>query len=54
VLPDDVRAVAHAVLDHRLLLDVDRELRGATVEEAVDSVLGAVPIPLAEETGAAV
>ena len=30
-LPDDVRAVAHAVLDHRVLLDVDRELRGATV-----------------------
>ena len=32
VLPDDVRAVAHAVLDHRILLDLDRELRGATVE----------------------
>ena len=54
VLPDDVRAVAHAVLDHRLMLDVDRELRGATVEGAVESVLGSVPIPLAEETGAPV
>jgi MoxR-like ATPase len=47
VLPDDVRAVAHAVLDHRLLLDIDRELRGATVQGVIDAVLEAVPIPLA-------
>jgi MoxR-like ATPase len=46
VLPDDVRGVAHAVLDHRLLLDVDRELRGATVEAVTDSVLNEVPVPL--------
>jgi MoxR-like ATPase len=52
VLPDDVRGVTHAVLDHRLLIDVDRELRGATVPEAVDEVLAEVPIPLAEETAA--
>jgi MoxR-like ATPase len=49
VLPDDVRTIAHAVLDHRLLLDVDRELRGATVEGVVDSVLQTVPVPLADE-----
>ncbi|RPH36852.1 MAG: MoxR family ATPase [Chloroflexi bacterium] len=48
VLPDDVRAVAHAVLDHRILLDLDRELRGATAEGVVDSVLDEVPVPLAE------
>jgi MoxR-like ATPase len=48
VLPDDVRAVAHAVLDHRILLDLDRELRGATVEGVVDAVLDEVPVPLAE------
>jgi hypothetical protein len=34
------------VLDHRLLLDVDRELRGATVEAVTDSVLNEVPVPL--------
>jgi MoxR-like ATPase len=51
-LPDDVRAVAHAVLDHRLLLDVDRELRGATVPGVVDDVLADVPVPLAEEASA--
>jgi MoxR-like ATPase len=49
VLPDDVRTVAHAVLDHRLLLDVDRELRGATVGGVVESVLESVPVPLADD-----
>jgi MoxR-like ATPase len=51
VLPDDVRAVAHAVLDHRLLLDIDRELRGATVEAVIDAVLESVPVPLAGDAG---
>ncbi len=51
VLPDDVRTVAHPVLDHRLLLDIDRELRGATVAGVIDSVLETVPVPLAGEAG---
>jgi MoxR-like ATPase len=51
VLPDDVRDLAHAVLEHRLLLDVDRELRGATVRGVVEAVLDEVPLPLAEENG---
>ena len=51
VLPDDVRAVAHAVLEHRLLLDIDRELRGATVKGVIDEVLEAVPVPLAGDGG---
>lgn len=50
-LPDDVRAVAHPVLDHRLLLDIDRELRGATVRGVVDDVLDQVPVPLADDAG---
>jgi MoxR-like ATPase len=49
VLPDDVRTVAHAVLAHRLLLEVDRELRGATVTGVVQDVLDSVPVPLADE-----
>jgi MoxR-like ATPase len=52
VLPDDVRGVAHAVLDHRVLLDVDRELRGATIPAVVDDVLAEVPVPLSEEASA--
>jgi MoxR-like ATPase len=49
VLPDDVRTVAHAVLAHRLLLEVDRELRGATVTGVVQEVIDSVPVPLADE-----
>jgi MoxR-like ATPase len=51
VLPDDIRDVAHPVLEHRLLLDIDRELRGATVRGVIDSVLEAVPVPLAGDGG---
>jgi MoxR-like ATPase len=50
VLPDDVRGLAHPVLDHRILLDVDRELRGATVAGVVEAVLDGVPLPLAAGT----
>jgi MoxR-like ATPase len=46
VLPDDVRWIAHPVLDHRLLLDIDRELRGATARSVTDAVLAQVPIPI--------
>lgn len=49
VLPDDVRRVAHAVLDHRLLLEVDRELRGATVAGVIGEILDSVPVPLAAD-----
>ena len=49
VLPDDVRGIAHNVLDHRLLLDVDRELRGATVAGVVDAVLAEVPVPMPDD-----
>ena len=49
VLPDDVKAVARPVLGHRVLLDVDRQLRGASVERIVDEVLALVPVPMAVE-----
>jgi MoxR-like ATPase len=48
VLPDDVREMVGPVLGHRLLLDVDRELRGASVEAAIGDLLASVPVPLAE------
>ena len=46
VLPDDVLAVARPVLGHRLLLDVDRQLRGATIERVLDEVLGSLAVPV--------
>jgi len=45
VLPDDIRDIASAVLAHRLTLDLDRALRGATVEGALEAVLSDVPAP---------
>ncbi|MBF6604812.1 MAG: MoxR family ATPase [Chloroflexi bacterium] len=45
VLPDDVQAVAPAVLAHRLRLDIDRELRGASLAAVVGDVLGTTPVP---------
>jgi MoxR-like ATPase len=45
VTPDDVKAVAPAVLTHRLIVDLDRSLHGATAEGAVASILQAVPVP---------
>ena len=44
VLPDDVSALADAVLTHRLVVDVDRELRGATADAVMREVLEQVPV----------
>ncbi|MEO5986462.1 MAG: MoxR family ATPase [Candidatus Limnocylindria bacterium] len=44
VLPDDVAALAGPVLTHRLVVDVDRELRGATAVSVMDEVLEQVPV----------
>jgi MoxR-like ATPase len=48
VLPDDVRALVRPVLAHRLVLDLDRELRGATRNDVLDQVLDGTPVPMAE------
>jgi MoxR-like ATPase len=45
-LPDDVREIAPAVLQHRLMLDVDRQLRGASAARTVEEVLRSVPVPI--------
>jgi MoxR-like ATPase len=45
VLPDDVKGVAGAVLAHRLVVDLDDSLRGATADTAIASILASVPVP---------
>jgi len=45
VRPDDVKAVAEPVLAHRLVIDLDRSMRGATARDVVGAVLGSVPAP---------
>ncbi len=48
VLPDDVRRLVRPVLAHRLVLDLDRELRGATRTAVLDTVLAQTPMPMAD------
>jgi MoxR-like ATPase len=44
-LPDDVKALVPAVLGHRIILDIDRQLRGATAEDVIEAVLDSVAAP---------
>ena len=48
-LPDDVKAVARAVLGHRVLVDIDRQLRGVSAEDVIDELLGSVAAPPLED-----
>ncbi|KGN35562.1 AAA family ATPase [Knoellia subterranea] len=45
VTPDDVKALAHATLAHRLALRPEAELEGVDVSAVLDSALGSVPVP---------
>ncbi len=44
VLPDDVADLAGPILTHRLVVDVDRELRGATAAGAMAEICGQVSV----------
>jgi MoxR-like ATPase len=45
VMPDDVKRLAPAVLEHRLLLTPDAELRGLAAADVLASILATVPVP---------
>ena len=45
VSPDDIRAVALAVLEHRLLLRPESELEGVRASEVLERILHEVPVP---------
>jgi MoxR-like ATPase len=45
VSPDDVHAVVHDVLRHRVLLSYEAEADGMTVDQLVDRLLDKVPVP---------
>jgi len=47
VVPDDIRWLAPAVLEHRLILSPDAELHGVTQADVVRDVLARVPVPRA-------
>ncbi len=48
VRPDDVKAMAHPVLGHRLLLSSNTRLRGRTADDVLDEILQSVPVPVAD------
>jgi MoxR-like ATPase len=52
VLPDDVKALAVAVLAHRLVLTAQARLRGETADGIVRAVLGAVEVPVEDDAAA--
>lgn len=45
VLPDDVKAVAHDVLRHRILLTYMAEAEGIAVDTIIDQIIRTVPVP---------
>ncbi|MFP5308431.1 MAG: AAA family ATPase [Actinomycetes bacterium] len=45
VTPDEVKAVAHPALRHRLQLRAEAELDGATADGVLDAILASVPVP---------
>ncbi|MGH2453475.1 MAG: AAA family ATPase [bacterium] len=49
VLPDDVKALAPAVISHRLILSTHARLRERTAPEVTAEILRAVPAPVEQE-----
>jgi MoxR-like ATPase len=45
VIPDDLKLLAESVLEHRLILSPEAQLRGVSASEVLESVLGRVPVP---------
>ena len=50
VTPDDVKDMLHPVLNHRLILQPEAQMRGARVEGVIDSVSSRVGVPGARTT----
>jgi len=46
VLPDDVKAMAPHVLNHRLIIAPQAQLRGRTAQELIRDIVSSVPVPV--------
>jgi MoxR-like ATPase len=49
VVPDDVKALAPTVLEHRLVLSPEAQMRGASAEAVLNHVLDSVAVPAARD-----
>jgi len=45
VIPDDIKALAHPILRHRIILKPESELEGVNVEELITRILADTPVP---------
>jgi MoxR-like ATPase len=45
VTPDDIKELAHRVLEHRIVLRANAELRGVGAAQVIDEVLAAEAVP---------
>ncbi len=52
VLPDDVKQLVHAVLDHRLILRPENRLRKMTAASVVDEIINHIEVPVVSEGAA--
>lgn len=45
VTPDDVKAMLHPVLNHRLILQPEAQMRGAAIQDIIDTISSRVGVP---------
>lgn len=45
VIPDDIKAIAFPLLNHRLILKPEAQLEGITLDQVIKSLLARVPVP---------
>jgi MoxR-like ATPase len=45
VIPEDIKALAHRILRHRLILNFEADVEGVTPEMVIDQILSTVPSP---------
>jgi MoxR-like ATPase len=46
VLPDDIKALCHPVLSHRLILREEERFRGTTVDQVLDDIIARIAVPV--------
>lgn len=51
VLPDDVKELAQAVLNHRIILKPEARMKGKTVSDVVSSILDSIRVPVVRSNG---
>ena len=45
IIPDDIKAIAHSGLAHRLILKPEPRIRGVLPQDILNKILAEVPVP---------